>query len=281
MILNTVATLSAITFAISSGLHAQSITRRESHGEALNQVTASSVVAAIANTSRVIARLNDLSLSSDRIRVVDVRPYVRSQTYSAALSKNAEQIETLRAQLVTMEPVLRALADRRSPPIITVDDVVAAGMLDVIETGKSVNVLLLYVDNRNRVGMPATASRTLATFRPTSAALLAALQTSPEMVARVSALESLRLDRVRFYNIDEILKPMDSASYRTATRQNETSIRSLRAELSTRPLVMAAMAQHDDKLMLGDIVAADILGKEDVLVLYYKRRVPLDSTGGT
>jgi hypothetical protein len=141
-------------------------------------------------------------------------------------------------------------------------------------------VLVLYIDNRNRVGMRATTTRTLASFNPTSAGLLSALKTSPEMVARVSAMESLRLDRVRFFDIDQILRPMDSLTYGTAIRQNETSIRSLRSELSKRPLVMQAMLRHEGKLMLGDIYAADILGNDDVLVLYYKRRVVRDNTGG-
>jgi hypothetical protein len=110
------------------------------------------------------------------------------------------------------------------------------------------------------------------TFRPTPAGLLSALQVAPEMVARVSALESLRLDRVRFYDIDAILKGADTELFRRAARLNESSIRSLRAELSKRPLVMHAMAQHDGTLVLGDIYAADILGEGDVLVLYFKRQ---------
>jgi len=278
-ILSTAAKVTALAFAISSGIDAQRITRRESHGEVRNMVTASTVVAAIGNTSRINARVDGLSLSSDRVRVVDVRPYVRTQHYSSALSKNAEQIEILRQQLVTIEPVFRMLAEHR--PSLTVDDVVAAGILDVIETGKSVNVLVLYVDNRNRIGVRSTTSGALATFRPSSASLLSALRVSPEMVARVSGLESMRLDRVRFYDIDAILKPADSLTYRSAIRQNETSIRSLRSELSKRPLVMQAMTRHDDKLLLGDIFAADILGNDDVLVLYYKRRVAREITGGT
>jgi hypothetical protein len=268
---STAATVSALTFAISSGLDAQRITRRESHGEVRNHVTAPTVVAAIGNTSRVNARVDGLSLSSDRVRVVYVRPNVRTQNYSSALSKNAEQIEILRQELVTIEPVFRKLAESR--PSLTVDDVVAAGILDVIETGKSVNVLVLYVDIRNRIGVRSTTSGAVATFRPTSSSLLSALRVAPEMVARVSMLESVRLDHVRFYDIDAILKPADSLTYRSAIRQNETSIRSLRSELSKRPLVMQAMARHDGTLMLGDIFAADILGNDDVLVLYYKRRV--------
>ena len=278
-ILSTAAKVTALAFAISSGIDAQRITRRESHGEVRNMVTASTVVAAIGNTSRINARVDGLSLSSDRVRVVDVRPYVRTQNYSSALSKNAEQIEVLRQQLVTIEPVFRMLAEHR--PSLTVDDVVAAGILDVIETGKSVNVLVLYVDNRNRIGVRSTTSGALATFRPSSASLLSALRVSPEMVARVSGLESMRLDRVRFYDIEAILKPADSLTYRSAIRQNETSIRSLRSELSKRPQVMQAMARHDEKLLLGDIFAADILGNDDVLVLYYKRRVAREITGGT
>jgi hypothetical protein len=272
--MTTTARFAVLALIISSGLDAQRITRRESHGEVRNTVNISTVVAAIDNSARVTARLGSLGpLSSDRIRVIDVRPFIaraRRATYVSSLASNTERVEALRAELVTLDPVVRALADRRPP--LSVDAVVAAGILDVIETGKSVNVLVLYVDNSNRLGVSPSGSNTLNSFRPNSAGLMSALHVSPEMVARVSALEALRVDRVRFYDIDAILKPSDSDSYEAAVRRNHTAIRSLRAELSKRPLIMQAMGRHDGKLMLGDIVAADILGEEDVLVLYYKRQ---------
>jgi hypothetical protein len=272
-----------LALIISSSVDAQRITRRESRGEVHNRVTVSTVLTAIDNSPRVTNRLNGLGvLTAERIRVIDVRPYIaapRRSTYNASLESNAQHIERLRAELVTLDPVVRVLAARR--PQLTVDDVVAAGILDVIETGKSSNVLVLYVDSGNRLGKASSQSRTLTTYRPTTPALLNAVYTSPEMVARVSSLESLRLDRVRFFDVDAIVQPADADSYRTAVRQNESSIRALRAELSKRPLIMHALARHDAKLKLGDIFAADILGEEDVLVLYYKRKAAVTDNGGT
>ncbi|MGQ0643287.1 MAG: hypothetical protein ACT4P6_21285 [Gemmatimonadaceae bacterium] len=277
------ARLLALALFISNGLEAQRITRRESRGEVRNQVTVETVVAAINNSARVSARLANLgAFTSERIRIIDVRPFIaraRRGSYVATLEKNVERIEALRADLVAQDPVVRALADRR--PSLTVDAVVAAGILDVMETGKSFNVLVLYVDNGNALGTASSGNRSVATFRPTSAGVLSALQVSPEMVARVSALASLRLDRVRFYDISAFLQPTDADSYRAALRRNETAIRSLRAELSKRPLVLQAMARHDATLTLGDIFAADILGEEDALVLYYQRRTVADAPGGT
>ena len=168
-----------------------------------------------------------------------------------------------------MDPVVRVLA--KSRPALTVDDVVGAGILDVIETGKSAGVLVLYVDNRNRLRRAESAdARTLATFRPTPASLIAALHATPEMVARVSALQTLRLDRMHFFDIDAILTPAQLDDFRGAVRNNETAIRSLRAELSKRQTVMDALARFQPRLALGNIFAADIIGSGDVLVLYYK-----------
>ncbi|MGH7711351.1 MAG: hypothetical protein ACREOG_08700, partial [Gemmatimonadaceae bacterium] len=129
------------------------ITRKESHGEVENRVTTATLIAAIDNSPRVTARLQNMaSLTVDRIRVIDVRPFIapaRRATYVAALEKNSDRIEGLRSELVTMDAVIRKLAEQR--PRLGVDHVVAAGILDVIETGKSSNVLVLYVDNRNRL----------------------------------------------------------------------------------------------------------------------------------
>ena len=272
--LYTAASLLSLAFVVSSRLDAQNITRRESRGEVHNRVTVNTVVAVMDNTSRVIARLNTMGhLTDNRVRVIDVRPYIapaRRSAYLGALDRNGAKIERLRAELVTREAAVRVLANRR--PALTVDDVVGAGILDVIETGKSANVLVLYVDNRNRLGRAESAdARTLVTFRPTMASLLAALHSTPQLVARVSALETLRLDRVRFYEIDAILSPADLEDFRAAVRSNETAIRSLRAELSKRSVVMRAMARNDPSLTLGSIFAGDIIGSGDVLVLYYRR----------
>lgn len=270
-----VGSLLPLALLASSRLDAQQVTRRESRGEVRNRVTVNTVVAAMDNTSRVITRLNAMgNLTDERIRVIDARPYIapaRRTTYVSALDRNGTKVEHLRAELVAIDPVVRVLARQR--PTLTVDDVVAAGILDVIETGTSANVLVLYVDNRNRLRRDESAdARTLATFRPTWASLLAALHATPEMVARVRALQTLRLDRVRFYEIDAILTPADLEDFHTAVRSNETAIRSLRAELSKRPVVMQAMARNDPKLAVGAIFAADIIGSGDVLVLYYRRK---------
>lgn len=267
------ATASLLSLAmVTSHIDAQTITRRESRGEVRNRVTVNTVTAAMNNTSRVISRLNTLgNLTDDHVRVIDVRPYIapaRRSTYLSALDRNGAMIEQLRAELVTMDPVVRVLAKRR--PALTVDDIVGAGILDVIETGKSAGVLVLYVDNRNRLRRAESADgRNLATFRPTPAALIAALHATPEMVARVSALQNLRLDRMHFFDIDAILTPAQLDDFRGAVRNNETAIRSLRAELSKHPVVMDALARSS--LSLGSIFAADIIGSGDVLVLYYRR----------
>ena len=267
----TLAASAALTLA--SSTEAQRITRRESHGEVVNRVTVNTVVTAIDNSPRVIPRLDALAtIPVERIRIVDVRsaiPASRRTTYADALGRNEKALAALRVELVMIDPVVKVLGARR--PALTVDDVVAAGILDVIETGKSANVLVLYVDNRNRIGRTAN-SRTQASYRPGSAALLAALHTTPETVALVSALEDLRIDRIRFFEIDAMLGNSDSEAFRTALRTNETSIRALRSELSKWPVVLRAMERHDAKLMLGDIFAADVIGEGGTLVLYYKRK---------
>ncbi|MGH9203879.1 MAG: hypothetical protein ACRD2A_21845, partial [Vicinamibacterales bacterium] len=148
----TLAASAAVTLAASS--EAQRITRRESHGEVVNRVTISTVVTAADNSARVIPRLSALAaIPVERIRVVDVRssiPASRRSTYAAALERNEKALTDLRVELVMIDPVVKVLGARR--PSLTVDDVVGAGILDVIETGKSANVLVLYVDNRNRTG---------------------------------------------------------------------------------------------------------------------------------
>jgi hypothetical protein len=278
-ILTATARLTVLALILTTTLDAQRITRRESHGEVRNSVNVSTVVAAIDNAARVTARLNGIGiLTNDRIRVIDVRPYIaasRRAAYRSSLENNQDRIEDMRAALVTMDPVVRVLADRK----ITVDAVVAAGILDVMETGKSSNVLVLYVDSSNQIGMSSSTSRSLMSFRPTPSGVMSALYVSPEMVARVSALESVRIDRVRFYDIDAILKPTDKDTYEAAVRRNNTAIRSLRVELSKRPPVMQAMARHDGKLLIGDIYAADLIGDDDVLVLYYKRTTDTADSG--
>ena len=93
-----------------------------------------------------------------------------------------------------------------------------------------------------------------------------------ETVARISALEGLRGDRIRFYDIDQILSSTEFETYRNAVRQNETSIRALRAELSKWPVVMQAMARRQPPLALGNIFTADVIGSGDVLVLYFRAR---------
>ena len=258
--------------AVASTSDAQRITRRESHGEVVNRVTVNTVVTAIDNSSRVVPRLNALTaIPVERIRVVDVRtsiPASRRNTYAAALERNERALAELRVELVMIDPVVKVLGARR--PALTVDDVVGAGILDVIETGKSANVLVLYVDNRNRIGR-STNGRSPASYRPGAPSLFAALQTTPETVALVSALEGLRLDRIRFFEIGGMLRDSDAEAYNNALRNNETAIRSLRSELSKWPVVLRAMERHDAKMRLGDIFAADVIGDGGVLVLYYKR----------
>lgn len=269
------ASLLALAF-VASHIDAQTITRRESRGEVRNRVTVNTVVAAMDNTSRVISRLNTLgNLTDDRVRVIDVRPYIAPRgrpAYMNALDRNSTTIVHLRAELVTMDPVVRVLAQSR--PALTVDDVVGAGILDVIETGKSAGVLVLYVDNRNGLRRAESAdARRIATFRPTPRSLMSALHATPEMVARVSSLERLRLDRLHFFDIDAILTPAQQQDdFRAAVRNNESAIRALRAELSQRDAVMQALTRFNPSLTLGSIFAADILGSGDVLVLYYKRK---------
>lgn len=278
--LNYAASLAALALMLSTSAVAQQVTRRESHGEVRNRVNVNTVVTAMDNTSRITARLNGLgNLTVNRIRVLDVRPYIapaRRPTYLAALDRNSRKLELLRGELVTIDPVVQKLADQR--PSMTVDDVVAAGILDVIETNESENVLVLYVDNRNRLPSPRprTDGRTLDTFRPSTNALISAVQATPETVARISALEGLRMDRVRFYDIDQILSKTEFESYRNAVRQNETSIRALRSELSKWPVVMTAMSRHAPPLVLGNVFAADIIDSGDVLILYYRARPPAD-----
>jgi len=270
-------TASLLSLAVvTSHIDAQTITRRESRGEVRNRVTVNTVTAAMDNTSRVIPRLNTLgNLTDDRVRVIDVRPYIapaRRSIYLRALDRNGATIEHLRAELVTRDPVVRVLAKER--PGLTVDDIVGAGILDVIETGKSAGVLVLYVDNRNPLRRAESAdARRLATFRPTAASVVAAVQATPEMVARVSALERLRLDRLHFFDIDAILTPAQQQDdFRKAVSNNESAIRALRAELSKRDAVMQALTRFNPPLALGSIFAADILGSDDVLVLYYRRK---------
>jgi hypothetical protein len=254
----------------------QKITWRESHGEVRNRVNVNSVVAAMDNTSRTTTRVAGLgSLTVNRVRIVDVRPYIpagQRRAYLAALDRNSRKIELLRGELVTIDPVVQKLADQK--PALDVDDVVAAGILDVIETGESENILVLYVDNKNRLptARPRTDGRTLDTFRPSTSSLVSAVHATPETVARISALEGLRGDRIRFFDIDQILSPTEFETYRNAVRQNETSIRALRSELSKWPVVMQAMSRRQPSLALGNIFAADVIGSGDVLVLYYRAR---------
>jgi hypothetical protein len=244
------------------------ITRRESRGEVRNRVTAATVVAAIENTARVTERIDNLGeLPRDHIRVLDVRPYLapaRASAYRAALDRNATRIGRMRAELTYHDEVVRALAERK----FSVDDVIAASVLEVVETAENDNVLVLYVDPRGVVAR----TPTVPGFTPTNGALFAAIHTTPEMVARVSVLEVLRSDRVRLYDVDAILGRGDADAFRAAIRSNETSLRSLRAELGRRNAVMEALARHDPKLMLGEIFAADIVGSGDVLILYFKRK---------
>lgn len=278
--LSIAACLSALSLLLSAAGNAQRITRRESHGavargEVRNRVTVSTVVVAMDNTSRITTRLNGLgNLTASSIRILDVRPFIpaaRRSTYLAALDRNARKIELLRSELVSIDPVVEKLAAQKPP--LDVDDVVAAGILDVIETADSENILVLYVDRRNRLASsrPRPNGPTLDTFRPSTNSLLRALQSTPETVARVSALEGLRSDRVRFYDIDKILSTSEFDSYRSAVKQNETSIWSLRAELSKWPVVMQALSRRQPALALGNIFAADVIGG-DVLVLYYRAR---------
>ena len=268
--------IAALAIMISASANAQKITRRESHGEVRNRVNVNTVVAAMDNTSRTTMRVSGLgNLTVNRVRIVDVRPYIptaQRSTYLAALDRNSRKIELLRGELVTIDPVVQKLADQR--PALDVDDVVAAGVLDVIETGESENILVLYVDGKNRLpnARARTDGRTLDSFRPSTSALIGALQSTPETVARISALEGLRGDRVRFYDIDQILSATEFDTYRNTVRQNETSIRALRSELSKWPVVMQAMARHQPPLVLGNVFAADIIGSGDVLVLYYRAR---------
>lgn len=271
------ACISALSLLLSAvGTAQQSITRRESYGEVRNRVNVNTVVAAMDNTSRVATRVSGLgNLTVNRVRVVDVRSYIpasQRSKYLAALDRNSRKIELLRGELVTIDPVVQKLADQR--PALDVDDVVAAGILDVIETGTSENILVLYVDSKNRLptARPRSDSRTLDSFRPSTSALLGAVQSTPETVARISALEGLRSDRIRFYDIDQILSKSEFENYRNSVRQNETSIRSLRAELSKWPVIMQAMQRHQPALVLGNIFAADVIGSGDVLVLYYRAR---------
>ncbi len=268
--------IAALALMLSAAANAQQITRRESRGEVRNRVNVNSVVAAMDNTSRITTRVHGLGdLTVNRVRIVDVRPYIpaaQRPTYLAALDRNSRKIELLRGELVTIDPVVLKLADQR--PALDVDDVVAAGILDVIETGESENILVLYVDNRNRLpsARPRTDGRTLDSFRPSTSSLVSAVNATPETVARISALEGLRSDRVRFYDIDQILSTAEFEMYRSAVRQNETSIRALRAELSKWPVVVQAMSRHQRPLVLGNIFGADVIGSGDVLVLYYRSR---------
>ncbi len=268
--------IAALALMISATANAQQVTRRESHGEVRNRVNVNTVVAAMDNTSRTTMRVSGLgNLTVNRVRIVDVRPYIptgQRSTYLAALDRNSRKIELLRGELVTIDPVVQKLADQR--PALDVDDVVAAGVLDVIETGESENILVLYVDGKNRLpnSRPRTDGRTLDSFRPSTRSLIGALQSTPETVARISALEGLRGDRVRFYDIDQILSAPEFDAYRNTVRQNETSIRALRSELSKWPVVMQSMARHQPPLVLGNVFAADVIGSGDVLVLYYRAR---------
>ena len=268
--------IAALALIISAAANAQQVTRRESRGEVRNRVNVSTVVAAMDNTSRTTMRVSGLgNLTVNRVRIVDVRPYIpnaQRSTYLAALDRNSRKIELLRGELVTIDPVVQKLADQK--PKLDVDDVVAAGVLDVIETGVSENILVLYVDAKNRLpnARPRTDGRTLDSFRPSTSSLITALQSTPEIVARISALEGLRSDRVRFYDVDQILSATEFDTYRNTVRQNETSIRALRSELSKWPVVMQAMARHQPPLVLGNVFAADIIGSGDVLVIYYRAR---------
>lgn len=268
--------IAALALMISTVASAQKVTRRESHGEVRNRVNVNTVVAAMDNTSRTTMRVSGLgSLTVNRVRIVDVRPYIptgQRSAYLAALDRNTRKIELLRGELVTIDPVVQKLADQK--PALNVDDVVAAGVLDVIETGDSENILVLYVDAKNRLpnARPRTDGRTLDSFRPSTSSLIGAVQSTPETVARISALEGLRSDRVRFYDIDQILSATEFDRYRNAVRQNETSIRALRSELSKWPVVMQTMARHQPALVLGNVFAADVIGSGDVLVLYYRAR---------
>lgn len=262
----------ALAVFLSVPLEAQNgrVTRRESRGEVRNRVTSATVVAAVGNIPRVTERLDALGpLSRDEIRVIDVRPYIapaRRSSYRAALDRNAARIERLRVELIRRDQVVRALADHK--PSFSVDDVIAAAVLEVVETGRNENVLVLYVDPRGVV----TKTSAVPAFKPTNGGLFAAIHTTPEMVARVSVLDVLRSDRVRLYDVDAILGPGDAEAFRAAVRSNETSLRSLRAELGRRSSVMEALAKHNPRLMLGEIFAADIVGSGDLLILYFKRK---------
>jgi hypothetical protein len=269
----------ALLLVFVANLDAQRITRRESRGEVYNRVTLSTVITAINESPRVAPRVASLKVTPQQVRIVDVRPYIpagKRATYATALARRAKDITALRTTLVSVDTAVRVLEASR--PALNVDDIVAAGIMDVIETGKSMNVLVLYVDRENAVGrQTGTTASGAATFAPTAASLMAALQTTPEMVARVSVINTLRADRVKFYDIDAIVKPADAEPYRNAVIQNENAIRQLRAELSKRPLVMHALSRYDSKLMLGDIFAADILGDDDTLVIYFKRPAARDT----
>jgi hypothetical protein len=271
----------ALLLVFVANVDAQRITHRESRGEVYNRVTISTVVTAINDAPRISPRVAALKLSPQQIRIVDVRPYIpagKRKTYATALVTRAKDITALRTTLVSVDTAIHVLEASR--PALNVDDVVAAGIMDVIETGKSMNVLVLYVDRQNTVGRaagPNGGNPVTVAFAPTTSSLMAALQTTPEMVARVSVINTLRADRVKFYDIDAIVKPADAESYRSAVIQNENAIRLLRAELSKRPLVMHALSRYDAKLMLGDIFAADILGNDDTLVIYFRRPAAQDT----
>ena len=105
---------------------------------------------------------------------------------------------------------------------------------------------------------------------PSYTSLLSSIEATPTATDKVKQRTTVTADQIRVVDANSVIGPNQGLSIMTAFDKHKDHITELRAALGANPAYAAALAAHEAKPTVNNVMAVDILADGDVLVYFRK-----------
>ena len=105
---------------------------------------------------------------------------------------------------------------------------------------------------------------------PSYTSLLSSIESTPTATDKVKQRTNVTADQIRVVDANSVIGPNQGLSIMTAFDKHKDHITELRAAIGANPVYTAALAAHEAKPTVNNVMAVDILADGDVIVYFRK-----------
>ena len=105
---------------------------------------------------------------------------------------------------------------------------------------------------------------------PSYTSLLSSIEATPTATDKVKQRTNVTADQIRVVDANSVIGANQGLAIMTAFDKHKDHITELRAALAANPVYTAALAAHQAKPTVNNVMAVDILADGDILVYFRK-----------